>query len=339
MKRASLLFVAAVLFASPGLAGEIGHYAPGVLNIRDFFVPDPGWYFAVYTAYYNTDVLRDEDGHKVRSVQLGAGPGPGVTLALDVDVDVFTIAPTVIGVAPWELPGGGRYAAYVTPTFANNSVAASLSAETGRGVSAEEGQFGVGDLYVQPLWLGWSGSHWDFSLGYGFYAPVGKYDTDKTTFPLLGVTLETPSADNIGLGFWTHQFQTAVAWYPWEHRGTAVAIAVTGEVNGEKEGIDIIPGSHVSWNWGISQYLPLTQDKTVLLEIGPIGYSQWQVSDDRGRAARNPSVHDQVHAAGVQLGLTHARWNASVTARYLEEFAAKDRFEGRMVTLSLGKKF
>jgi len=337
--RRALLVAAVLLGAGAAPAGEIGHYAPGVLNIRDFLVPDPGWYAAVYNVYYGADTLRDKNGDRVRSITIGGGVGPGVTVGLDVDVDVFTVVPTFMGVAPWELPGGGRYAAYISPTLANTSVSASLSTQTGVGVASDEGQFGVGDLYVQPVWLGWSGAHWDFSLSYGFYAPVGKYDTDKKNFPLLGVTIESPAADNIGLGFWTHQFQTAAAWYPWEHRATAVAMAVTGEVHGEKESIDITPGSHVSWNWGISQYLPLVEDDWLLLEVGPTGYSQWQVSDDTGSAARNRNVHDQVHAAGLQLGLTHVPWNAFLTARYLHEFAAEDRFEGQMATISLGKKF
>jgi hypothetical protein len=338
-RRTALFAIAlvALLRAAPGFAGEIGHYAPGVYNIRDFFVPDPGLYFTVYNVFYTTDTLRDRSGDKVRSVTIG--PGGGVTLGLDVDVDSYTLAPTLIGVADWDLPGGGRYGGFISPTFANNSVSAALSSSSGAGLKSDEDQFGVGDLYVQPLWLGWSGDHWDFSLSYGFYAPVGKYDTDKVRFPLLGFTVESPSADNIGLGFWTHQFQTAGAWYPWKHRATAVAMALTGEVHGEKRSIDVTPGSHISWNWGISQFLPLTKDEEVLLEFGPAGYSQWQVSDDSGSAALNRDVHDEVHAAGVQLGLTHAPWMAFLTFKYLHEFGAEDRFEGEMMTLSIGKGF
>jgi hypothetical protein len=44
------------------------------------------------------------------------------------------------------------------------------------------------------------------------------------------------------------------------------------------------------------------------LEIGPAGYSSWQVTDDTGSAAKNPDVHDQVHAVGGQLGLTYVPW-------------------------------
>jgi len=44
----------------------------------------------------------------------------------------------------------------------------------------------------------------DFTFGYSFYAPVGKYDTETVTLP-GGATVVAESSDNIGLGFWTHQ--------------------------------------------------------------------------------------------------------------------------------------
>jgi hypothetical protein len=43
-------------------------------------------------------------------------------------------------------------------------------------------------------------------------------------------------------------------------------------------------------SWGISQYLPLKKDQTLLLEAGPAGYSSWQITDDSGSAAANPAV-------------------------------------------------
>ncbi len=72
---------------------------------------------------------------------------------------------------------------------------------------------------MQPVLLGWGGKHYDVSAGYGFYAPTGE--------------------DNIGLGFWTHQLQAAAAWYPFEHRATAVAIAGVYEIHHEMEDHDV----------------------------------------------------------------------------------------------------
>jgi hypothetical protein len=318
-------------------AGEIGHFAPGVLNIRDFAPPAPGLYGVLYNYSYLTDQLNDAGGNSVSSVTINPGGGPGVTLAVDVDVNVFVTAPTLIWISPWEILGA-KYGAYVSLPLGNTSVGASLRTQTGAGRSADESQFALGDIFVQPLWLGWAKEHWDFAFGYGFYAPIGQYDTETVTLPVIGpVTVE--AADNVGLGFWTHQLQGAVSWYPWADKRMAVATALTYEIHGEKDGFDLTPGQNLTFNWGISQYLPLKQDQSLLLEIGPAGYSSWQITDDSGSAAAAPPVKDEVHAVGGQIGLTHVPWNAALNFHYFYEFAAKDRFQGQSLGLNLAIKF
>jgi hypothetical protein len=318
-------------------AGEIGHFAPGVPNIRDFAMPGPGFYGVLYNYGYTTDRLNDSGGNRVNSVTINPGPGPGVTLGVDVDVDVYAIAPTFIWISPWKILGA-KYGAYVSQSFGNTSVGASLATQSGSGRSAEDSQFGVGDIFVQPLWLGWAREHWDFALGYGFYAPIGKYDTETVTLPVVG-PLTVEAADNIGYGFWTHQVQGAASWYPWTDKRMAVATALTYEYHGEKEDFDLKPGQNLTFNWGVSQYLPLKKDQTLLLEVGPAGYSSWQITDDSGSAAASTPIKDQVHAVGGQLGLTYVPWNAALNFHYFYEFASEDRFQGQSIGLNFAMKF
>jgi hypothetical protein len=212
--RTALLFllVAATGPASlPGRAraAEVGHYVPGLLNIRDFVVPDPGFHGVLYDYRYSTDRFNDRNGNKVRSITIG--PGPGVTL--NVNVDIYAVSPTFLWVSDWKI-AGAKYAAYIAPSFANSSIGATLATETGRGINASTSSFGVGDLFVQPVRLGWTLTNWDFAAGYGFYAPIGKYNTETVTLPVVGA-ITTEPAENIGLGFWTHQIQGAASWYPW----------------------------------------------------------------------------------------------------------------------------
>jgi hypothetical protein len=291
----------------------------------------------LYNYFYTTDRLNDGDGDAVHSVTLTPRGGRGVTLAVDVDVGIYVLAPTLIWVSPWTLLGA-KYGAFISPTFATSSVGAALATVTGRGIEAETSTFGVGDLFVQPLWLGWSLPHWDITVAYGFAAPVGQYDTSTVTLP-GGATVTAEASDNIGLGFWTHQVQGAVTWYPWVHKATAVVTALTYEIHGEKADFDLTPGQNLTWNWGISQFLPLQKDQRLLLEVGLTGYSSWQITDDSGRDARNPSVRDEVHAVGGQLGLTYVPWVASLNVHYLGEFAAQDRFQGQVFGISVAKKF
>ena len=57
--------------------------------------------------------------------------------------------------------------------------------------AAEIGHFNGGVMnirdYLVPDWLGKTLTHWDFAFGYGFYAPVGKYDTDTVTISGVGL--------------------------------------------------------------------------------------------------------------------------------------------------------
>jgi hypothetical protein len=252
-------------------------------------------------------------------------------------VDLYALSPAVI----WEPDVkvlGGRYAALAAPTFANASVEAALDIANRFGGDVDNASFDIGDMFVQPLWLGWNiGKHVEVSGAYGFYAPVGKYDTDTRTLPLIG-TVRSEDPDNIGYGFWTHQVQGAAAIYPFEHKGTAITTVVTYEYHSDKEDFDVQPGEGITVNWGISQYVPLTGDQHLLLEIGPAGWNGWQVSVDRGADATNRN-RDRSFAAGGQIGLTYVPWGVATNFHGFYEYESRDRFQGAAFGLSIAKKF
>ncbi len=336
-KLASALAVPLALVTAVAQAGEIGHYAGGFMNIRDFFVPEPGFYGGVINYFYTTDRLNDRNGNKVSTVTVNPGGGPGVNLGVAVNLDMYVLAPSLIYVTDIKSLGI-KYGALICPTFANASLEGALSTVTGRGGKAEGSSFDVGDMLVQPVMLGKTLEHWDFTLSYGFYAPIGKYNTETVTLPVVG-PVKTESPDNIGFGFWTHQFQGAAAWYPWADKRMAIATALTYEFHGKKDGFDLTPGQNLTFNWGISQFLPLKKDHTLLLEVGPAGYDSWQITDDTGSAAANPSVHDEVHAVGGQVAFVYLPWKTALTFHDFYEFAAEDRFQGESFGVSLSKKF
>ena len=114
--------------------------------------------------------------------------GP-VVLDLDVNVDAYYVAPTVI-LIPLEVESLNlRYGLFVQPSFGTASASASLSV-LGFEREFDGGEWDLGDLYIQPLWLGWHSQHLELSGSYGFYAPIGKY--------------RAGSLDNVGLGYSTH---------------------------------------------------------------------------------------------------------------------------------------
>lgn len=337
-KRSLLPTLAISLCAAIGSAraGSADHYTPGVFNIRDFFVPaEAGFYGGVYNYYYHSDRFNDANGNAINSVTINPGPGPGVTLDIHPTINQYALIPVLIWAAPWDLCGI-KYAAYISPSFVNSSLDAEISSLRDRGANVGTSTFGVGDLFVQPVWLGYGLTNWDFSLAYGFYAPVGRYSVSTFTLPIVG-PVTTTSADNLGLGFWTQQVQGAVAWYPWADKRMAVMAAGTWQINTKKRDLDITPGQHFTLNWGISEYLPLRKDQKLLLEVGPAGYDDWQITDDTGSAAS--SSRETVHGVGGQIGLTSVPWNAALNFHAYYEYSASARLQGAAYQLSLVIRF
>ncbi|MGZ8226289.1 MAG: SphA family protein [Methylococcaceae bacterium] len=325
-----------------GVAG-VSHFIPGMMNVRDFLVPEKeGLYTAIYLGNYSTDQLKDKNGNSIDTATFQASKslGPGIpagvkiTANLDANVDMYLIAPTFVWNTGYKF-FGADYAMLISLPFANTSVGAALETLTdinlanqavsmSKKLSVDDSAFNISDIFVQPLMLGWHGKHYDVSTGYGFYAPSGKYDKNDVA--------------NTGLGLWGHQFQLAGAYYPFANKGTALMLAGTYEINHETEGKDFTQGGHFTLNWGLSQFLPITDN--VLLEFGPAGYSQWQVQDNEG--ADQPSFlnsPNQVHAAGGEIGLALPKANAQFTFHYFTEFDAESRFQGDYAGLTAAVKF
>jgi len=316
----SVAFIAVVFgFAVSGWASELGHFSPGLMNIRDFILPAPGNYYIQYNLYYAADTLKDKNGNSVNSIPVG-----GETINIDVDVDSWVVAPTFVHVTEKKILGAD-YACLVSQPFGNTSFQAALELATipGLGTEIDESTFGIGDTYVRPLWLGWNFAQADIGAAYGLYIPIGRYDAG--------------SADNVGVGMWTHEFMVNGAYYIDEERGTALTMAGTYEIHHEKKDIDITPGSHFTLNYGVSQLLPVNEE--FLSEVGIAGFGQWQVTKDRGSDATNKNVKDQVYGLGLQAGLIYFPWNGQMTFKWMHEFEAEDRFEGDFYTLTAALPF
>jgi hypothetical protein len=330
---ARLMLLAASSLSAPTLLLGQAHYSPGTASIRDYAMPDPGMYLAVYNYGYDTTFLADNSGNKINQVLIGPSGGPYTPLNVNVDLKLYALAPALLWITKWNV-FGAHYGAYVIPAFSNANIAASLSTIDGLGVNPETSQFAVGDMFVQPFWLGWNRKHFDVAAGYGFYAPVGKFDTQTVTFP-SGPQVVT-AATNTGLGYWTHQVQGNVTWYPNVNRTLAVTNTITAEFNGEQRDTHYTNGDFVSWNWGADYLFPLDKTFHYASDIGVTGYSQWQISDATGPNVTNPNFHDQVHGVGVQAGVINTHLGLAFEFRYLGEYAAANRFRGRSYSLNLG---
>lgn len=311
---ARLLLAMAVSLTTAGYgdAGQVGHYAPGVPNAHDFFIPPPGTYYAQYNYWYHTDTFRNRDGHAIDEVTIFPRvPRLRRKVKVDTELDLFVISPAILYSPDWTVLGA-RVGAYLTQPIANPSLDAAITGVE-RGIGFDGDTWGAGDLFVQPLWAQWSWERADVALGYGFYAPSGRFDAGAT--------------DNIGLGYWTQQIQNGAQVWLDPQKTISLIAAQTWEFNDRVEDTDLRAGPRVSINWGIGKTFV-----DGLLEALVIGYDTFQLSPDSGsdQPLLGRGATDQVHAVGLQLG--SPKYGLSV--KYLREFGAEDRFEGDVFTIT-----
>ncbi len=378
-KTAFVTFVLITFFMSCSilaLAGEQGHYFPGVMGIRDLDQPPKGVYFAVYNFYYHSGNFQDADGHKFDSlslsrsvsgsrtteinlrggrsipIRLTANAEAKLDADLELQLDMVFHQPSLVWAPGFKILGAD-YAALVGVPFgyvridaeadATLNVAAAATVTTGgitvtpprrgsfeiggisksvsasasiqRSAEIEDNKYGFGDMLVQPVWLQWS-DYKNYSAGttYSFYAPTGAYDEGDIA--------------NVGLGFWTHQWQI-YGYYYLLNGATAFHYRTTYELHSYKYDKDVRPGQNMTIEYGLSQYLHER------FAVGVLGYHQWQISDDSGRSAVNKDVHDRLNGIGGEINFWPVKGKLLVAVRCSAEYGNVDRFQGILGAINI----
>jgi len=84
----------------------------------------------------------------------------------------------------------------------------------------------------------------------------------------------------------------------------------------------------------------LSKNVRKIVDLGVVGYSQWQLTDDSGVGVTyDRTVHDRVFGIGPEISVFIPRATLIVSLRHLREFEAIDRAQGHMTTLSISKRF
>ncbi|MDB2643876.1 hypothetical protein N9Y37_05440 [Luminiphilus sp.] len=70
MTIATALAVTTLVTSELSHSRTMGHYAPGVVGVRDLVVPpSPGFFYAQYSARYEADRYVDGDGNKIEALK------------------------------------------------------------------------------------------------------------------------------------------------------------------------------------------------------------------------------------------------------------------------------
>ena len=338
-----IALVALALAPSPASAQvasplQPGHYAPGIMNVRDMATPPDGLALVWYNWSISSDTFVDQDGNAISRLNLSEIDPSYPDLDVQMEVNGFATVPVLFWAKGTGRLGGATYRARVAPNYftADDKVVGEAVGGGSEPGVVEGDLSGWSDLVVTPLGLSWAFGRYDdvsvpdadmaaaglpplrrfnATVMYSFAAPTGRYTTGAD--------------DNLGLGFWTHQIQGFGYYYPFEHQATALMAGLTYELNGGIEDVDVNPGNRLSLEWGLSRYF------TSWFELSVHGAHNWQITDDSGADVFwDPAVHDRKNMLMLGAGFWPWEGRLYTSLRWGFDYGARQRFDNSNLMLN-----
>jgi hypothetical protein len=294
----SAVLAAFLLLPATAAAQLNGQNIKGDIGLKSGSQPPPGVYFAVPLYFYSADAVKDRVGREILTGSLDA-----------------TIFGAALNVVTTRKVLGGNYGFLVVLPWANNRA---------QGVEDFDADPGTGltDMFIRPVDLGWHTPRADFSVAYGLYLPVGRY--------------EHGAANNTGLGMWGHEILVGTTAYLNEARSLHAATTATFTFQSRKKDSETKVGNILNLEGGIgADFLKGG------LVTGLAYYGTFKLTDDQFDS-RLPAVlirdKNRVWGLGPEVTLALASKKAVygfVTARYQWELGARTSTEGGAWNLML----
>jgi hypothetical protein len=271
---------------------QVGHKALGTLGLQAGSQAPVGLYLVDQFAYYHSGEVVDRSGHAVP-----------IGLNLDLLASTFGVA------ASLELP---RIATYVNASAGVPLVYLNASTQNPRLSVAPSG---IGDVFVQPLKLGWRPGPLEIVAGYSFSSPTASFDTEGST--------------DHGRGEWTHEFSLGGTLHFGPGKRLNLSALTSFDIYGTKLGIDVRRGDTLQVQGGLGAVV------FGFVNIGVAGYALWQVTDYGGSAlaAALRGARDIAYGVGPEMDLAVPPLLGQLTLRYTQDVADRTRPVGHMVVI------
>lgn len=298
------LVMAALALAPRTLAQVRGVYPQGMNATNSGVTAEPGFTYSNLFILFSRDHLKGLAGETLATGQN--------SVMMDMNSFVWVSGKQI------EALGGARFSCSATLPIANNSL--SSDAE-----GALSGGGGFADSFYQPFILGWQKKHADFRAVYGFLAPTGRFDANEN--------------NNVGSGYWTHVASVGETFYLTEDKGSAISAFQMYEFHGTQQGTNIHPGENINLDYSITHAFEVTQG--VRLQLGLIGYGQWQLTDKTGPTITlaQTTAHYKVNALGFASNVMMPGRKVSLGAKYYKEFLNRSTFQGYSLQISAAISF
>ena len=270
--------------------GELGHRVLGSVGLDAGNQPAEGVYAGNRFFHYAADRLLDRRGEPL--------PVKGL------DIDAYA---NVIGVSGTIKPEGWPYlsAAFAVPIAWLSTKADVPPTDIGRS--------GLGDIFVQPLMIGWRSPRFDAVSSFSFYAPTGQLNRE-----------------GLGQPQWAQQVSLGGTVFFDDERGFRLSALASYNHYHKKLSIDLTRGDTVQLQGGIGGRF------FRILDLGVAAYALWQVADDQGSALPPAArgARERGYGLGPEIGVTVPALRAKLTARYEWDLGARARPEGQVLVIS-----
>ena len=214
---------------------------------------------------------------------------------------------TFVWVSRGTVLGGARVSVTASLLVSNNSLA-----------SDSEGQLSAGggfaDFFLQPFILGWLTDRVGIRTAYGVLMPTGRFNAG--------------ASDNVGSGYWTHAPSVGLTVFLSRDKATTFSAFHMYEFHTVQEGTEIHPGQTANIDYSAARTIRVKDDTQ--LQLGLIGYEQWQTSDKTGPTftATESAARYHVNALGFATNVVLPARQVSLGLKYFKEFTNRSTFQG-----------
>jgi hypothetical protein len=199
----------------------------------------PGLYIGNIFYFYSTDTVKNLAGDELPK-------SPKIDIFGDLILGSYVTKKKILG---------GTYGFTVAlPIF--NAELALPSLDVGSQT------WGLGDMYIKPLELGWHFKQADVIAGYAFMTPTGRYTAGAN--------------DNTGLGMWGNEFSAGTTFYFDQGKKWHAAGLGFYEIHTSKQDLDSKTGDVFTLEGGVGRAFLQGYANVGLAYVGP-----WKVTDDK----------------------------------------------------------
>ena len=301
--RLAVFLLLMFFVCSQAVAQERGQYVPGFRGLNSTEQPHPGFTYANYLYWYPTDTLKDRHGDEVPT---------DFTFNLVADLNLFMYTPE-------KKVLGGTYAMIAAIPITNTALTLSR-------FGADVGGAGLGDVYIEPVSLGWKLAKGGVRVAYGFVAPTGRFEQGAT--------------DNTTSDYWGHELSLGGTYNPDKMKHWQITAHTVWEIHQTKRHEDVKVGNNVTLEYGVGKTFIKNQGKQVL-QLGVVGYGEFQLTNDSGSDVLpfNVGANDRTFALGAEFGVILPPQKFHFVIRVLPEFGSRSFTQGVALWVGFGKTF